>query len=189
MRLAFALWCWGHNWTRGSKFGDLAGCWWENLPPGLEAHCFPKTMPRGVRRAAKRWLEPGKRAEATPDWRQKAMCYSLSVGVIDKTSQRRKDIGEGKARRIRWKWQIRRFILNLPRTDRDSPRAAGYSMSTSQKWMEKWVAAHQCLIQQLTQKQETTGRGCRSEWHLIDRSAGQETGTRQELYKETRVSD
>ena len=55
-------------------------------------------------------------------------------------------------------------------------------------WRSGWLPTR-CLIQQLIQKQETTGRGCRSEQHLIDWSAGQETGTRQGLYKETHVSD
>lgn len=83
----------------------------------------------------------GQRPSQTEDRRQCVM-VRLSVGVTGKTSQGRKDTGEGKARRIRWRRRIRRFILNLPRTGRDSPRAAGYSVSTSQRWMEKWMAAH-----------------------------------------------
>lgn len=130
----------------------------------------------------------GQRPSQTEDRRRCVMVH-LSVGVTGKTSQSREDTGEGKARRIRWRRRIRRFILNLPRTGRDSPRAAGYSVSSSQRRMEKWMAAHPMFDSTAHSKAGNHWRGCRSEQHLIDRSTGQETGTRQGLYKETHVSD
>lgn len=162
MRLEFALWCWGHNWTRGSKFGDLAGCWWGNLPPRSWSTLYSQNYAPRCMESSKEvtWAGgKGQRPSQTEDRRPCVLQFICGCHRQDMAEMERYRGGEGKKNQTK---KTDQKVYPEPTPDRDPPGATGYSVlqvkgGRRSGWLPTW-----CLIQQLTQKQETTGRGCRS---------------------------
>lgn len=186
MRLEFALWCWGTQLNQRLQIWGLAGCWWGNLPPRSWSIVFLKMPASRCMESSKEvtWAGgKGQRPSQTEDRRPCVLQFICQIGV-HRRERRKKIQGRGRARRIRRRRQIRRFILNLPQTK--IPLGLLATCATSQRWTEKWVAAHLMF-------DSTTNSKAANHWPRLQKriapywsSAGQETGTRQELYKETR---